>query len=118
MAQLSVHHLEQMRDALGQLRDRLAAHGLPYGTDPQPGSIAESEIRNFHRPESIHTAQSQAWILVEVAADQLTALVKTLTEPVETVAPYTCVRSLLEGAALACWLFDPGLIPRSASHEA
>jgi hypothetical protein len=77
-------------------------------------NLAQSEIRDFRRPQSVHTAQPQARILVEVAADQLTALVKTVTKPVETVAPYTCVRSLLEGAALACWLFDPAI---DASEE-
>jgi hypothetical protein len=107
MTQVSLEHFENMRDALAQLRDRLAAYAQPYGSDPQPGSVGEAEIKKFSRPESVHTAQSQAWILVEVTSDQLTALVKTITEPVETVAPYTCVRSLLEGAALACWLFDP-----------
>jgi hypothetical protein len=109
MAQLSVHHFERMRDALVQLRDRLAAYAVPYGSEPQPGSVGEADIKTFSRPESVHTAQSQAWILVEVTSDQLTAFIKTVTEPVETVAPYTCVRSLLEGAALACWLFDPAV---------
>ena len=76
---------------------------------PQPGSLGEAEIKSFSRPQSVHTAQSQAWILVEVTSDQLTAFIKTVTDPVETIAPYTCVRSLLEGAALACWLFDPAI---------
>ena len=109
MPELTVQRFERMRDALGQLRDALADFAVPYGTDPQPGSVGESEIRTFSRPESVHTAQSQAWILVEVTSDQLTAFVKTVTEPVETVASYTCVRSLLEGAALACWLLDPAI---------
>ena len=37
---------------------------VPYGTDPQPGSVGESEITTFSHPESVHTAQSQAWILI------------------------------------------------------
>lgn len=109
MAQIGVQQFEHMRDALGQLRDRLAAYARSYGSDPQPGSVGEAEIKTFTRAESVHTAQSQAWILVEVTSDQLTAFIKTVTKPVETVAPYTCVRSLLEGAALACWLFDPAI---------
>jgi hypothetical protein len=48
-------------------------------------------------------------VLTEVAADQLTAFIKTVSEPVETIAPYTCVRSLLEATALACWLLDPAI---------
>lgn len=109
MPKLSIQQFELMRATLGQLRDKLAAYAAPYGPNPQAGSVGEAEIKTFTRPESVHTAQSQAWILVEVTSDQLTAFLKTVSEPVETIAPYTCVRSLIEGAALACWLFDPAI---------
>ena len=31
----------------------------------------------------------------------------------ETIAPYTCVRSLLEAAALTCWLLEPAIDART-----
>jgi hypothetical protein len=52
-------------------------------------------------------------MLVEVTADQLTSFIKTITEPVETIAPYTSVRSLLEASALSCWIIEPKLDARS-----
>ena len=104
---LSKDDLARMRDVLAAFRDQLAAFAQAYGPLPRAGSICESELKTFVRQESLHTAHSQTWILMEVIADQLTAFVKTLMEPVETIAPYTCVRSLLEAAALACWLLDP-----------
>jgi len=98
-----------LRDSLSHLRDTLAQYAQPLGHSPQPGSKAEREIGTFIRAESVHTAQGQAWILLEVSADQLTAFVKTATDPMETIAPFTCVRSLLEAGALACWLLDPAI---------
>jgi hypothetical protein len=104
--ELSAAAFSRMRGALAGLRDALAEYAQSQGPSPLPGSKGEAEVRAFRRPESVHTAQSQAWILLEVAADQLTAFVKTISEPVETIAPYTCVRSLLEASALASWLLD------------
>ena len=98
---------ENLRAALAALRDALADLVQSSGYDPVHGSPAEVELKTFPRPESLHTAHGQACMLVEVTADQLTAFIKTVSEPVETIAPYTCVRSLLEAAALGCWLLDP-----------
>lgn len=102
-----------MRDALSALRDDFSLHVEEVGLTPAPKSRSAEDITTFARAESVHSAHSQASILVEVAADQLTAFVKTVTEPVETVAPYTCARSLLEAAALACSILDPEIDARA-----
>ena len=107
MPRLTVIAFEKLRAALAALRDALADHVRSNGNNPLPGSPAELELQAFPRPESLHTAHGQACMLVEVTADQLTAFIKTVSEPVETIAPYTSVRSLLEAAALGCWLLDP-----------
>jgi hypothetical protein len=102
----------RLRDGLSALRDELANYVRANGYEPRPQSPAERELTSFPRPESVHTAHGQACMLVEVTADQLTAFIKTVSEPVETIAPYTCVRALLEAAALSCWILDPGVDAR------
>jgi hypothetical protein len=110
---LSIDDFERMRDTLSDLRDALAQQVRAHGYDPQAGSPAALELTSFARPESLHTAHGQACMLTEVIADQLTAFIKTISEPVETIAPYTCVRSLLEATALGCWLLDPAIDARA-----
>lgn len=77
-----------------------------YEHKPFPNSIAAKELSSFIRPESIGTAYSQAATLIEVAADYAFALKSTLTEPAQSIAPWTCVRGCLEAASLSMWLFD------------
>jgi hypothetical protein len=110
---ISVEEFERMRSSVIGMRDALSQLARPYGPAPLPGSKGDAELRAFSRPESLHTAHSQAWMLMEVTADHLTAFIKTISEPVETVAPYTCTRSLLEASALACWLLDPSIDSRT-----
>jgi hypothetical protein len=110
---MNASEFTKVRDALSRLRDALSAKVQSNGYEPRAGSPAEADLHAWAGTESMHTAHAQAWMLVEVAADQLTAFLKTVTEPVETIAPYTCVRSLLESAALSCWLVEPNVDARS-----
>src|SRR5262245_51033395 len=77
-----------------------------YEHKPFPNSLASKELNSFVRPESIATAYTQGTILIEVAADYAFALKSTLTEPAQSIAPWTCVRGCLEAAALSMWLLD------------
>jgi len=79
---------------------------------PSPNSRAAREWDHFPHVESLKTAYSQGGLLIEVAADQMIAFTKTVTEPAQTIAPWTCVRSLIEAASLAVWLLDPDIEPR------
>lgn len=79
------------------------AHG-PLAAD---GSPVSRDVAGYPRAESVHTVYGQALTLIEIAADQLTAFAKTVSAPYETIAPWTCIRSLLEAAALAAWLAEP-----------
>jgi hypothetical protein len=74
-----------------------------------PGSLAEAELNGFPEPERVKDAYIQANLLFEGAADHLIAFTKTVTEPAATIAPWTCVRALLESCALAAWLIDPAI---------
>ncbi|HJZ12149.1 MAG TPA: hypothetical protein VJ521_08360 [Acidobacteriota bacterium] len=44
---------------------------------------------------------------MEAAADHLVAFADSLTEPAKTVAPWTCVRGLLESSAIGIWFLNP-----------
>lgn len=76
---------------------------------PLAGSKAAKELAEFSRPESIGTAYSQGMVLIEVAADYVFAVTRTLTKPAETIAPWACARGVLETSALAVWLLDTGI---------
>lgn len=84
-----------------------------FGGEPTPNSPAIAELNTFERSQSVMTALSQGVLLAEVAADQLMTLVRSLTEPVQTISPWTCLRAILESSALAVWFLEPGIGPRS-----
>ncbi len=80
---------------------------------PAPNSKASLELASFQDPGLVTTAYNDGDILTEVVADQLIAFAKTISEPMQTIAPYTCVRSLLEASAIGCWLLDPQIDVRT-----
>ena len=55
------------------------------------------------------TAYSQGTIQLEVSADQMMAFAKTITEPTLSIAPWTCVRAIIESSSLASWLLSPSI---------
>ncbi|HMP39233.1 MAG TPA: hypothetical protein PKA05_02540, partial [Roseiflexaceae bacterium] len=77
--------------------------------DVLPGSQAEAEMNSFKEPGRVQDAYIQANLLLEGAADHLIAFTKTVTEPATTIAPWTCVRAILESCALSAWLIDPAI---------
>ena len=48
-------------------------------------------------------------MLIESGGEHMTAFVKTITNPVEPIACWTCVRAMLEPCARAAWLMDPAI---------
>jgi hypothetical protein len=78
-----------------------------YGEHPERNSQAAQELQSYSHRESVEIAYNQGTMLIIVVADQAMAFSKTVTEPVQAVAPWTCIRALLEASALACWLLDP-----------
>ncbi len=95
------------------LQSETATYVNSYENQPLQGSKAQLEIETSSRPESSVTAIVHGSYLLEVAADQLMAFVKVCTEPVETIAPWTCVRSMLEACAIGIWLVDPDIDART-----
>jgi len=92
--------------AVNEFMEQTSALWNQYKHQPQPNSQASKELKEFSRSESIGTAYSQGTILIEVAADYVFAVTRTITEPAQTIAPWTCARGVLEASALALWLLD------------
>jgi len=70
-------------------------------------SQAKKEVTAFKNSESVETAFSQGNILIEFTGDHLDALTKLLSEPVNSIATWTCTRTILESSAISSWLLDP-----------
>jgi hypothetical protein len=100
---------KSMLDAIPALHDEVGAYCNTHLGKPFPNAPAVAEMVAFRDPEIIGTAYSQGSILVEVAVDHLMAFTKTMTEPVETFAPWVSVRAVLEAGALAAWSLDPAI---------
>lgn len=109
MSDIPADALFRTRDALERFHVEAGAYMRRQGLLPLVGSPAQVEHGDFSREESIRTLIGQISMLVEIGADQLTAFIKTISEPLETVAPWVCCRSLIEVSALATWLSEPGL---------
>ena len=88
-------------DGMAQIYDQ-------YNNEPTPSSIAFQEQTSFPDKELIKDVHYRGMLSVESAADHLMVLAGSIAEPAKTVAPWTCVRGLLEACALAAWFLDPG----------
>jgi hypothetical protein len=102
-----------MTQALYHLHEESGRFLNNCGHQPSETSIAATELGLFQEPELVKTAYAQGSALIEVAADHLVAFIRTTTEPVQTVAPWTCVRATIESGALACWLLAPDINVRT-----
>lgn len=96
-----------LRDSLARLHDEAMQFVHDQGVDPMDGSIAATERATFPRPESLYSAATIGTMLLESVGEHVTTFIKTVTEPIEPIACWTCVRSMLESASIAAWLLDP-----------
>lgn len=69
-----------------------------------PGSRAKKEIQAFTNSSTVETVFSQSSFMIEVAGDHLSAFARILTEPIHSIAPWTCARVVLESSTIALWL--------------
>jgi hypothetical protein len=105
--------LSQMMKSITNLHDQTGQFVNESNFQPTPDSQAINERNSFPREESVASAHSQGWLLFEAAADQLIGLTKLLTEPVQTIAPWTSIRALIEASGLAAWLLNPSVDVRT-----
>lgn len=82
-----------------------------------PGSMGFNESRNFPEPVHVHDCWTQSVLLIELCGDHVSLFQKGIVEPVEPLAVATCVRSMLESAAIVLWLCDPSIDVNTRIHR-
>jgi hypothetical protein len=80
-----------------------------YQSEPTDNSLAMQERNSFPNKELIKDVHYRGYLSMEAAADHLMVFADSISEPAKTVAPWTCVRGLLESCALAVWFLDPAI---------
>ncbi len=107
MTELSYQNVQEMIGELIKLFDKTGDFINGYENNFLDTSQAAREFETFVDKESVKTVYAQGSILIEVSADHLMALNKVLSEQAQTIASWTCTRSILEASALSAWLFNP-----------
>jgi len=80
-----------------------------YNNEPAIDSIAAQERINFPNRKAVENVHYGGVLSMEAAADHLMVFADSLKAPAKTIAPWTCVRGLLESCALASWFLDPSI---------
>lgn len=107
MNSLSRDDVIKVIQAIREYHDQVGQFLNDSGHLPAANSKGAQELSSFVRPESVSTALAQGTVLIEVAADNLMAFTKTVKEPIQSIAPWVCLRAVIEASALATWLLDP-----------
>src|SRR6267142_2170188 len=88
-----------------------AKYADEQGAHPKENSQADKEQTTGPREESIITVYGASNLLIESAGEHLSAFLKTIIQPIEVLACWTCVRAIQEACALSAWLCDPTIQP-------
>ena len=99
--------VRQLTIALCGVHNAIVDYISTYQNHPTINSRAITELGDSRYHKAIANAYSQSGVQLLMACDQLIALSRTFAEPTLTVAPWTCVRAILELTAVASWLVDP-----------
>jgi hypothetical protein len=99
----------KMLSAVHDLIDGTAQIYNQHNNEPSPNSPAIKEEKNFPKPELVRDVHYRGILSIESAADHLMVFADSIAEPAKTVAPWTCVRGLLESCSLAAWFLDPAI---------
>jgi hypothetical protein len=102
-------HVLRMIDAVNRLFSGTGNLFNQYQNEPSPGSIAAQERMNFPTPELVRDVHYRGMLSMEAAADHLVSFADLLAEPSKTLAPWTCVRGLLESSAIGIWFLTPDI---------
>ena len=98
-----------MLDAVNRLFTETGRLFNQYENAPSSVSIAAQEQESFPKPELVRDVHYRGLMSMEAAADHLVSFADLLTEPSTTVAPWTCVRGLLESSAIGLWFLSPDI---------
>jgi hypothetical protein len=106
MARSQVEYVASVRAALTGLYDGFVSLRASEPPHQAKGSLADVEQSDPKWAQDALNACTAGFSLLESGGEHITAFVKNVTEPVETIACWTSVRSMLTPCAIACWLFD------------
>src|SRR5438874_1685148 len=109
MMTIPPEYIAELRTALTLFHDGVGPLIQAHKAAPAEKSQASTEQAACTDGEAIITACGVGMQLIELGADHLSALVKIVTEPMEVLAAWTCVRSMLEGCSVSAWLLDPAI---------
>jgi len=98
---------KRAREIIDRFLENTSIEFNKYNNLPSSNSIAIQEKQTFSMPKLVEDAHYSGSLSIEAAADHFMAFTDLITEPVKTLAPFTCIRGLLESSALAIWLLDP-----------
>ena len=76
---------------------------------PEPGSLAEQEIKSYGAPGLLESAYSLAVTALRVSADHALSLCRSLEGTALLYAPFTDARGVLESSSRCFWLIDPNI---------
>lgn len=99
-------YLPRMSEALSHFCNEVRSFHIDHGTTLDPGSPAVHEQTDSQRPDLLVATWCMALQLIESASDHAAAFVKTITSPIQPIACWSCVRSMIETGSLASWLLD------------
>jgi hypothetical protein len=105
--------VQNMRAAVGDLIDGLPLIYNQYNNEATVNSLAFKEQNSFANKELIRDVHSRGMLSMESAADHLMVFADSIAEPAKTIAPWTCVRGLLESCAIGAWFLDPAIDART-----
>ena len=98
-----------MIDTINHLFDETGRLFNQYQNEPASGSIAAQEIASFASPQLVRDVHYRGAMSMEAAADHLVSFADLMTPPAKTIASWTCVRGLLESAAIGIWFLSPDI---------
>lgn len=76
------------------------------GLRPTSHSLAQAELNKYPGLKCVENAYTQGTVMREVSADHLMLFFKSVAPPVQTVAPWSATRAMLESCAIGVWLLD------------
>src|SRR5271157_4043980 len=98
-----------VRDALCGVHNAIVDYIAIYNNQPSIESKAITELGDSRYHKAVANAYSQSGVQLLMACDQVIGLSRALAEPMLTIAPWVCVRAILELTAVASWLVDPAI---------
>jgi hypothetical protein len=106
MKKIDVEHSRIRLLALtGEIREVLRGYGNGFAD----GSPAAIEAENINDTEPIKGIFGQTALMYESVLDHVVATTRIMSTPIQSIAPFSLVRSSIEVSSICCWLLEPQL---------